>query len=380
MGNSLKNMCKRSILTENTFQSQFESLTPSFQYNLLQKLILNKSNSNIVISPLSIYLILSFAANGAVDETKNEIINSILGANYDINVVNEFNKFIMKTYQDVSIANGIFTKVKPTENFINVCNEYEVKADSLVSVNQVNEWVSEKTKGKIPSIISSIDNIKMILINAIYYHGMWKTQFKKSNTKKEIFYLSNGEEKKVDMMKITAKFEYYENVECQFIQLDYSKDNMCSYVILPKENIKIDDFINKNLTHENFKSMRDNLSNKKISLWLPRVTNEYSTNLKSILNELGMQKCFRDDANFSNITDEIALKIEDVIHKTYLKINEEGTEAAAVTAVRMSKTSKIHKEEIIEMKVNRPFIFIITSKDRLVMNGGFLFLSKIENC
>ena len=380
MGNSLKNMCKRLILTENTFQSQFESLTPSFQYNLLQKLILNKSNSNIVISPLSIYLILSFAANGAVDETKNEIINSILGANYDINVVNEFNKFIMKTYQDVSIANGIFTKVKPTENFINVCNEYEVKADSLVSVNQVNEWVSEKTKGKIPSIISSIDNIKMILINAIYYHGMWKTQFKKSNTKKEIFYLSNGEEKKVDMMKITAKFEYYENVECQFIQLDYSKDNMCSYVILPKENIKIDDFINKNLTHENFKTMRDNLSNKKISLWLPRVTNEYSTNLKSILNELGMQKCFRDDANFSNITDEIALKIEDVIHKTYLKINEEGTEAAAVTAVRMSKTSRIHKEEIIEMKVNRPFIFIITSKDRLVMNGGFLFLSKIENC
>lgn len=193
-----------------------------------------------------------------------------------------------------------------------------------------------------------------------------------------MFHLSNGEEKKVDMMKITAKFEYYENLECQFIQLDYSKDNMCSYVILPKENIKIDDFINQNLTHENFKSMRDNLSNKKISLWLPRVTNEYSTNLKSILNELGMQKCFRDDANFSNITD--ALKIEDVIHKTYLKINEEGTEAAAVTAVRMSKTSKIHKEEIIEMKVNRPFIFIITSKDRLVMNGGFLFLSKIENC
>ena len=191
MGNSLKNMCKRSILTKNTFQSQFESLTPSFQYNLLQKLILNKSNSNIVISPLSIYLILSFAANGAVDETKNEIINTILGANYDINVVNEFNKFIMKTYQDVSIANGIFTKVKPTENFINMCNEYEVKADSLVSVNQVNEWVSEKTKGK----ISSIDNIKMILINAIYYHGMWKTQFKKSNTKKEIFYLSNGEKK-----------------------------------------------------------------------------------------------------------------------------------------------------------------------------------------
>ena len=203
-------------------------------------------------------------ANGAVDETKNEIINTILGANYDISVVNEFNKFIMKTYQDVSIANGIFTKVKPTENFINVCNEYEVKADSLVSANQVNEWVSEKTKGKIPSIISSIDNIKMILINAIYYHGMWKTQFKKSNTKKEVFHLSNGEEKKVDMMKITAKFEYYENLECQFIQLDYSKDNMCSYVILPKENIKIDDFINKNLTHEKFKSMRDNLSNKKI--------------------------------------------------------------------------------------------------------------------
>ena len=169
MGNSLKNMCKRSIITEGKTS---QSITPKFQYNLLQKL--NKPNSNVVISPLSIYLILSFAANGAVDETKNEIINTILGANYDINFVNEFNKFLMNAYQDVSIENGIFTKVKPTESFKNVCNEYKAKTDSLVSANQINEWVSEKTNGKIPSIISSIDNIKMILINAIYYHGVWR--------------------------------------------------------------------------------------------------------------------------------------------------------------------------------------------------------------
>ena len=87
----------------------------------------------------------------------------------------------MNAYQDVSIANGIFTKVKPTESFKNVCNEYKAKADSLVSANQINEWVSEKTNGKIPSIISSIDNIKMILMNAIYYHGVWRNQFRKSN-------------------------------------------------------------------------------------------------------------------------------------------------------------------------------------------------------
>ena len=175
MGNSLKNMCKRSIITEGKTS---QSITPKFQYNLLQKL--NKPNSNVVISPLSIYLILSFAANGAVDETKNEIINTILGANYVINFVNEFNKFLMNAYQDVSIANA-------TDCFKNVCNEYKEKADSLVSANQINEWVSEKTNGKIPSIISSIDNIKMILINAIYYHGVWRNQFRKSNTKQETF-------------------------------------------------------------------------------------------------------------------------------------------------------------------------------------------------
>ena len=179
------------------------------------------------------------------------------------------------------------------------------------------------------------------------------------------------------MMKIKDNFYYCENSDCQFIQLDY-KDKMCSYVILPKE-MKIDEFINKKFTDTSFKTMCDNLSYKKINFWLPRVTNEYSTHLNSILNELGMEKCFRDDANFSNITSETALKIEDIIHKTYLKINEEGTEAAAVTAVRLLKGGKIHKEEIIEMKVNRPFIFIITSKDRQVMNGGFLFLAKIVN-
>ena len=356
------------------------SIEPSFQYNLLQKLIKNQPNDTIVISPLGIHLILSLVANGAENETRDEIIKTLVGENYSINELNKLNKHIIEKYKGVFIANGIFTISSPTQEYISLLKEFNAMVDKLRSPSQVNDWVSQKTRNAIPSVISSIDNIKMLLVNAIYFKGKWVERFKEYDTVNGRFYLSNGGETFCELMKIKTYFDYSENDYCQFIRLDYREELMCSYVILPKENIKINEFINSHFSHKTFQELVDSSSKVEVSLWLPKVEKKCDMKLNSVLKELGIEKGFSAEANFSKITKEIPLKIEDVLQKTFLKINEEGTEAAEISMPFLGVGAGARIKEIIEMKVNHPFIFIITNKDRTAMNGGFLFLSKIECC
>ena len=169
-------------------------------------------------------------------------------------------------------------------------------------------------------------------------------------------------------------------LKIQAVNLPYTSDGISALVILPKENIDINKYIiSLDLDKYNINQIVDNLKLAKVNLELPKFELEYHSSLKEVLIDMGIEQAFTPEADFSGLREENHLKIDEVLHKTYLKVNEKGTEAAAVTAVVVEKTSaRPTPETIYQMKVNRPFLFIIRS-NRLPFENDILFISKIEN-
>ena len=218
----------------------------------------------------------------------------------------------------------------------------------------------------------------MILLNAVYFKGEWRNKFKEDSTSKKPFYNLGTELKEVDTMKMLTHYLYYEDNKLQAVQLPYIDDGMSALIILPKENVDINKYITSLDSENNLKDLLDNLKSAKVNLELPKFELEFSSSLKEVLMDMGMEKAFTNYADFSGLREENQLKIDDVLHKTYLKVNENGTEAAAVTAVVVTKTSARPVQEVVyEMKVNRPFLFILRSSI-LPIDHDILFISKIE--
>jgi len=330
----------------------------------------------MVFSPLSIYIALALTANGAVGDTQSEMLSVLKATSLD--ELNQKNKSIMNTNYSKSgnnifnLANAVFSKVKSTPEFQSIAEKvYNSTSDVLQSAEQVNKWCSEKTNGKIKEIISNLSNdIDMILLNAVYFKGVWKKAFNKQKTFKSTFYDKSNNEISVDMMYEKIKTNYKENNSMQMVELPYSDDNFSSFVILPKEKVSIDDFILK-MNNDEFMQQFNKMRNFDVEISLPRFTIEGQANLKTHLDALGMKSAFNGCANFSNLTKETALRVEEVVHKAYMKVDEEGTEAAAVTAVMMMRMCMPLTTSIV---VNRPFLFLLKEKSI----DQFLFIAKVE--
>ena len=353
----------------------------NFQIKMLQEI--NKSNigMNIMISPLSIYHILSLTANGAQNNTLKEMLQVLYQNNkIELNKNNSIISSSLEKLKSIELANAIFTKFKPLDNFTKIIKQYKATIDILVSEAQINKWCSDTTHQKIPQIIDQLsDDDLMVLINAIYFKGFWKEKFSKKLTNKEQFMNYNKEPKETDFMHITKKFDYFEDKELQAISLHYQKDNLKALVILPNSNIDINAFI-QNFTNERYTKIIKKLKNINVIFSLPKFEIKFQAELKKNFISLGMIEPFADNADFSLMRKENDLKIGKIIHKTFIKVDEGGTEAAAVTAVVMTKKLALIKPEQKPdpiMIVDRPFLFIIRSDD-LPPDQDMLFASKIE--
>ena len=360
----------------------FNALNCSFQMTIFNEINKKKKGQNLIISPLSIFQVLSLATNGARNETKIEMIQALQHYNIDdLNSINYEILEVIKTFKSVEIANSVMLKFTPVQNFLEIADKYLAPYEKLISAKQINNWCKEKTHGKITKIIDKLDpNIQMLLLNAVYFKGEWMSKFQNKFTKKKIFYNLGIEMKEVDTMAQLTKLQYYEDKQIQAVELPYVDDGMSALIILPKETIDINKYIlSLNSDKSNINSIIDNLNYVKVDLELPKFELDFYTSLKEVLIDLGMEKAFTNEANFAGLKGENDLKIDDILHKTYLKVNERVTEAAAVTAVKgTKKTAKKPTPEIIyQMKVNRPFLFIIRS-NRLPFDIDILFISKIE--
>ena len=216
----------------------------------------------------------------------------------------------------------------------------------------------------------------MIILNAVYFKSEWAHVFQAKMTSIQPFYNKDGSISQVKMMKQKQRFKYFENKNIQSIELDYTHKGLSAIIILPKKHIDIREYIN-NLTDNEIANILNNMSYEKVMLQLPKFEIEFKTSLVESLKKMGMHYPFdKSKADFSNISTHISLYIDKVIHKAYLKVDEQGSEAAAVTVIAMKLTAAAPIVEIPrQMFVERPFIFMIKDSN---IKEQMLFIAKIE--
>ena len=245
----------------------------------------------------------------------------------------------------------------------------------------INQWADESTNGKITQIIDPLmlRNARIVLTNAIYFKGQWLHEFNETFTEKRYFYLQDDGIVLVPMMHQTTYFDYSEGEDYQAVELPYKGGALSLVVLLPKEG-KFQDF-EEALDAESLERIISQLEGWEVMLFMPRFKMEMGLNAKDPLQDLGMKDAFsKESADFSEMVDadilaerQEILYISNVVQKTFVEINETGTEAAAVTAVINSvNTLGVDKEPVV-MDINRPFIFLIRERD----TGTLLFLGRI---
>jgi len=342
----------------------------NFGFQMFGKLTDNNPTKNIFISPTSITMCLGMAYNGAAKKTKDAMAKTLGLDQLTLPQANEANLKLSEQLKSsdpkvvLNIANSLWAHegINFKKNFLESNkNYYQAEVSTLnftdkESPERINNWVNDKTNGKIPTIVDKLDPaMLMVLVNAIYFNGKWTTTFDTAKTKNLPFTLLNGKDKDVPMMNQEDYYHYFENENFQAISLPYGKGRMSMYIFLPKSDFSLADFVSS----LNEKSWNDYLAQFKYEegeITLPRFKFEYEHTLNEALISMGMTNTFAD-ADFTNMTDSPAL-ISGVLHKTFVEVNEEGTEAAAVTSVFVA-TAMANQPEPFSMVVDHPFFCAI---------------------
>ncbi|MBW4622844.1 MAG: serpin family protein [Cyanosarcina radialis HA8281-LM2] len=358
----------------------------NFGFKLFSQIRQQEGKKNVFVSPTSIAIALSMTYNGAAGETQSDMAKALELQGISLAEVNRGNKEIKALLENpdsgiqLAIANSLWTKkeiaFKP--EFIQQNQEfYRAKVTDLDFKDPnvkdiINNWVKESTKGKIDRIVEEIkpDDV-LFLINAIHFKGNWARKFDSSQTANYPFYLLDGKSKQHPMMSQSGKYKYFENESFQAVSLPYDKERFSFYIFLPKKSTTLDAF-SQQLTAQNWEAWMKKFRQREGSIRIPRFKLEYENELASTLKALGMRSAFEPGkANFSQMTAE-SVFISQVKHKTFVEVNEEGTEAAASTSVGISITSA-PVEEPFNLVVDRPF-FCAIRDDR---TGTILFMGSI---
>jgi len=358
----------------------------SFSFNLLSSIPVDYTR-NMMVSPLSVSLALSMTLNGANGDTKTAMLKTLGLESLTTDETNQIYLDLITALKKadpkvvLNIANSIWIRkdFPVLESFTQVNQKYfDASITSLnfdqTALNTINSWVNTKTNGKIPTILDTItpDEV-MFLINAIYFNGQWQYQFDPSKTVNSDFTLSSGQTVSVPMMNLKQQFGYSEQTGYKALKMPYGRGKFQMVVLLPDEG-NTPESIGGQLDPTKWDALNASLNNPvEIGVWFPKFQYSWDIDLNQLLSSLGMAVAFsKDDADFSKISTEYQLFITDVKHKTFIKVDEEGTEAAAATSVGISTTVVLNP---LEFHANRPFLYLITEED----TGAILFIGKVEN-
>ena len=360
-----------------------------FGFNLFAELTERKPE-NLMISPFSISQALDMTWNGASNTTFDEMTSVLCLPDEDAEIINQANQAIREALIaadskiDLGIANSIwYREGYPIASDFLAFNKnyYDAEVEGLdfskkeESKTTINNWVDDKTKGRISKIVDDITpGHVMFLINAVYFKGKWTYQFEKDETQDRAFNLINNSSVDVPTMHVEADLAYYEDAACRYVSIPYGNAHFEMIIALPNEGSSLPDFIAQ-LDDEAWGEVVNQLEIKGMSLFLPKFTFKNDLKLNKPLIDLGMTSAFSDGADFSRMNaDGIPeLKIDKVKHKTFVEVNEEGTEAAAVTSVEVVYTTIGQGGSPMVFNVDRPFLFVIREKD----TGAILFLGQV---
>ncbi len=373
-------------------QEEIVGASNSFGLILLNELAQDEQpGTNVFISPLSIQLALSMTLNGARAETNDAMREAMQFGDMSMSEINTSFKNLMDELLSVDpkvtteIANSIWyrSNFAVEQSFIDLNAEYynaEVKPldfDSPEARQIINKWVNDKTMGKIPEIVDEIrPEHVMFLINAIYFKGLWRSEFKPSETQQRPFYLYSGDTKTVPFMTQNHTFPFYQGENFMAAELPYGRGNYSMIILLPDEGVLVNDLL-AGINNMEWQQITGSLSPALLDIKLPKFRFAYEKKLNEILASMGMGIAFTDFADFSGINPEKRLAISRVKHKTFVEVNEEGTEAAAVTSVDIILVSV---PTTIDFDVNRPFVFAIREKyTNAILFIGFVNEPLIEN-
>ena len=352
------------------------------------------ANDNLFYSPASLLIALALTSHGARGNTAAEIMKVLHVASVSSPDLNKsMKKFIdsLNAASDQSnkllTANRLFVQKSfdILEAFKEGTREFYDAELALVDYitnaeearEEINHWVEQKTNYKIkdlipPGMLSS--DTRLTLVNAIYFKGLWLEKFKKERTIPKSFFVSQNEEIKVNMMHRAADFKYIESQElaCQVLEMPYIGRKMSMVIYLPKEISGLAE-LEEQMTYDNLQKSLSSLDTSKdeVEVFLPKFKLTQQFDLNDILSKMGAEEMFiPGKADLSGITAE-PLSVSKVVHKAFVEVNEEGTEAAAATAIEMTLTCMPLSKPVF--KADHPFLFLIRHND----SGAILFLGRV---
>ncbi|XP_027381950.1 serpin B4-like [Bos indicus x Bos taurus] len=370
--------------------------------------IRKSEKENIFYSPFSISSALAMTYLGARGNTASQMqkvlhfseiaANTKGGATKDPvekpgNVHHHFQKLLTELKKstdayELSVANRLYgeKEFRFLQEYMDNVQKYylaSVESADFISAAEesrkmINSWVESQTNGRIKNLFpqNSLNSSVLVLVNAVYFKGQWQEEFKKENTVEEKFWLNKGTSKPVQMMKQTNHFNFVslEDVQAKILEIPYKGGELSMMVLLPDEVDGLQE-VEDQLTAEKLIEWTSpqNMGNREVDLYLPRFKVEESYNLVPTLQALGMVDAFRGGvANFSGMNGSRDLAVSKVIHKSFVEVTEEGTEAAAATGVVFTRTSLPFRERF---RCDHPFLFLI----KHIKTNSILFCGRVSS-
>ena len=366
-----------------------------FAFDMYRELL--SEGDNVFFSPYSISTAVGMAFEGAKGKTAEEIL-AVLDLPDDrqtrLNMTKEVQSSLNKegTAYELNAANAYWLreggdledayKAAIVDYYLAHGEELDFAGDPSGSVDTINKWVEDKTNGRIKDLLSTEDIVPLtylILTNAVYFKSDWKYKFDAAATEDMDFTPASGaafQTPTMHMCDMDIGINYAESDDVQMVQLPYKNEELSMLVLLPKDG-KLST-VETALNNEYVKGLKDKISSQWMDIYLPKFKFEQKYMLKPHLSNMGMPTAFSMDADFSGITKTTELYIDSVIHQSFIEVNEEGTEAAAATAVVMAEKGGIDDEPEpmpIEFVADHPFIFLIEHKE----TGQILFMGKVSS-
>jgi serpin B len=357
----------------------------SFGFDIFSQL--QDTEDNIFISPYSISNALAMVQLGAEGQTKEEM-STLLGVFDPEADWHQGQGELMQELQlgencdyQFTVANKVFMKdgYPIEENYLSELSSLyqseiailDFESDSEAAREEINTWVSEHTNEKIPELFPSgtiTPATAFVLTNAIYLNAPWKQEFDPQNTHSTDFTLADGSKTQVEMMnhyQMSIHISHQEGMT--MAKIPYKGDDLSLVIVTPDDPAGLDGILSE-LNIDTWNSWKSNLYQTEASVGFPKLEMRYKKILNDSLKDMGMPSAF-GDANFSGIAPDLA--IDTVVHEAWIKISEEGTEAAAATGVSMNETAAM----MDELYLNKPFLFAIEDN----RSGSLLFIGKITD-
>ena len=378
--------------SENIVNSAPESLptnSKDFVFDFYSKVAEQNPESNLFFSPLGISMAFSLVYEGAEGETARQMQQAFDFEKDDKKrgemVAELLERLDGKDLYKLQVANALWVKdgYKIKQSYLDTATTYYNSTVDNVDfvtndgVNKINGWVKQKTEGKIQDILppdSTDDLTLMVITNAVYFKGKWALQFNQQKTTKELFWIDKDKSVEVMMMKQPADmFHYAETDDLQALEMYYVGGDISMLVLLPKDREGINS-LEKSLDMQKIDSINNMMERQPLTVHIPKFEFETEYGLVGLMKNLGILDAFdKNNANFEGITDE-QVYLEQAKHKAFVSVDEEGTEAAAVTAlvVRLTSGPPTPEHEFI---ADHPFVFVIQEKD----TGEILFIGRFSN-